>query len=458
MKQLSFNYLALCLILAAPSRLLAQIPDKKSEDAVPAKWGFSLEHEEKRARKITNSLLRFDAADKPYVSIIDDEQEIEIRDDKGKIKRKIAKPHNPKIHLRTRVHVGDYGNVMAVHITSGHSPTRESWTEGEYYILNDKGEVTLHLKPFNDNTSPIPSPSGDYAIGWPGPMGPGGPPIFYDAAGHRNKWAHGFTGEGWPDSHEVQEAKFSPDGSRVVVIALGPNFAPGATAGSHFLIVYDSNGNKLWERKLDNIKRASAVFSPKGTYLLLMERQSPAWSPFLTLLTMAGVPIWRIPYSGGDPMFSDDESLLFIAGSNPTGTVNTVESFEIPGGKLRWNQGWNSDLIERLKKDAGSPGATFRIYGLDVALRSQAVVILGTAFRQKKITGGGHADEATTSVVAIFSVDGKLLGETALPPTLPYVAGNGVGVKISPDGSAVTIPTQRGWLRYRIKKGDGKPR
>ena len=296
------------------------------------KWKIVLDHEEKFSQpsdyRLAHVVFGKDARGNPIPRIVVAARHVEFRDKSGNVVQKIPyTAYNAATKTETSIYTTRYGKNIAVHITHGYSPGRESWETGEYSIYDENGNKTLRLNPFNEDTRPEPSPSGDYAVGYPNDdmMGP---PLFYDAKGTRNeKWARrwyeraktGFKGgqpvEEWPDMGTANSVNFSPDGKYVAVACdtYGPRGRITIT------IVYDSNGDKLFQKR-----GYPLIFSSGGKTLFYSDGTQTSATG------IDGHTIWTSTTPFVPEAFSKDGRLL-IARKGPD-----IYEVRMADGRINW--------------------------------------------------------------------------------------------------------------------------
>ncbi len=407
-------------------------------ESMKGRRDITLEHKQKFSKPIKFLGIGIDSGGNPYPKFIASQRYIKILGVKGEIKRLITRKENPKGSLNTGIYQNEYGNNLAVHITNGYSDARESWLNGEYFIFDGEGHETLHIKHFDDNTTPIPSPSGDYAVGWPSPAeGVGGPPIFYDVNGYRNKWAgrwwkwarRAFKGEAvreWPAIYGVEDVNFSADGNRVVV---GGYKGDPIISGRTFM--YDANGNLLW--KIPG--SGKAVFSPEGKYLA-----QAGWLGTRLLSTDTGQVIWENKKVNGALIymkFSSNGDSLLVASSQ-----GNVYFFNAHTGKILWQLAGQS--LPNMPH-----GFNFGIKGLGVTGNIKIIALAAETFRIKN-----HYPETLNDYLILLSGKGRLISTLTLPPdtfTLEGMFyGGSVPLAFSRDGDKLMIVTKNDLRTYKI--------
>ncbi len=358
---------------------------------------------------------------------------VEFLDASGKVQKVIARRRNDDQKMQTHIYKGKHGKVIGVHVTRGYSSSRESWTSGEYFVFDQDGNETLHIEQFNDITRPVPSPSGDYAVGWPSPTTPGGPPIFYDARGVRNKWAHGFSGEGWPAGFEVNDVTFSSDGQVV-----GVNAKKGRKRRA---LVFNSNGDKLCE--VDDGE--NVLFSPSRTRFAYYKRGHG-----VALADINGSEAWVTPTEAYPAKFSVDEKRLLVRSGG------FLAMIDVATGKELWR--W-SRKQERLagKNSSGQVVQTrmpqFSLRNVDSPDDLSVIVVLGMAMKFEYLKPDQPQRRLVVDKDYMFMLDGdgNLLQEKALPggtfavPDAPMV--------FSQDGGTVAVAGDGKISYFRIGKG-----
>ncbi|MBI3298119.1 MAG: hypothetical protein HYZ75_08145 [Elusimicrobia bacterium] len=327
---------------------------------------------------------------------------------------------------------GQYGKVMGIHITRGHSQARDGWMSGEFLILNADGETTLHLRDFNVPFLPHPSPSGDYLVAGPGPSGPGGVPRFYDVNGIRNQWARGDSKEHWPESHRVGEIVFSHDGSRVAIEAV--------KGDSYRSIVYDSRGVKQWELPV----RGAVMFSPSSSELALVAETRLYFfgsdGRELRAFDIPGIGPWSLG------RYSKDGKQLVL-----TTNTNKLILVEVQSGKTLWESlPSKAPSVESL-----GVGVRLRLAGLDASSGLEKIAVAGVSFRSATFDAGGGQTgtrkEHLRSHVFLYDHAGMLLDELSLPTNSFLFHGpNIASIGVSGDGKELFVPTTTEILTYSV--------
>jgi WD40 repeat protein len=360
---------------------------------------------------------------------------IDVMDEAGKVINTINREANPAENSETHIYPGRFGKVIGVHTTRGHSASRESWASGEYYILDASGRKTLEIKPFNAGTEPVPSPSGDYAVGWPEEMGP---PIFYDASGIRNKWAHGFAGDGWPNLFTVSSVFFSPDGSRVAVTA--------HHARKNIMFVYDSQGNKIFEK--DGVR--TALFSDDSRRLAFATKNGTSG-----VMDDAGNILWEKPIVQNPAKFSADGKLLiFRAGP-------VLALFKADTGEQVWQWKPGEDDFAQLRQgrkiEADGPlkaNPGLGILAVEATPDLSRIVAVGISQKYVPVVPDKPQRqlEGASDHVLIFDRSGNLISWKVLPAdTIQSVSWMAVvPLAISDDGETVVVGGRDGLHTFSV--------
>jgi outer membrane protein assembly factor BamB len=388
---------------------------------------------------VQHCLMRKDSNGVLIPRVIVDDNQIAVLNDTGTIEKTITIHNANTKDERVHVYQGKFGKTLGVQITRGYSSTQESWTSGEYYILNENGEKTLDLKKFDDNTRPIPSPSGDYAVGWPEEGTPGGPPIFYDANGIRNKWAHGFSGEGWPKMYGTFDATFSPDGKYVAILA-----GNGDAAENPMMIVYDAHGNKLFE-KMGASK--GFLFSPDASRIAYYS----ATDQKLGMVGIDGRQLWETSLQVLPRVFSADGSLLLTMTTNSIAVINAVT------GKLVWE--WKADT-NNLKGQSFPRGPHswdgFVLGSVAATPDFSRVIATAATLKDTPVIPGKPQLHAVSdrNHLLVFNKDGHLIHWEDFSKDNFQLPSAQIG--ISNDGNNITILMNNGIVSFSLKKGDFK--
>lgn len=392
---------------------------------------FVFKRQQKRIPgKMQGGLFTKDTSGQPTPRVLLLKDRIEIRDKDGNVKDTIAKSGNSSKNIETRFYPDKHGKVVGVHVTQGYSQSHESWTSGEYYILDVNGSKTLDIKNFNDNTRPIPSPSGDYAVGWPEADTPGGPPIFYDADGQRNKWAHGFKGDGWPEMYETWDACFSPDGKHVAVLAKN-----GDTGKKTLMLVYDAFGNKVFAKEsVGN----DVLFSPDSAHIAY-------YSPInhkLGLVSVNGKVDWEADIHALPRLFSDDGKFLLLT------TGDSLSMVETATGKMLWKWIANAENLKNRsipKKSGGWEGFTLRYAAATPNL--SRIVVTATTLKDVPVELGKPQLHAVSDKdhLLVFNGQGHLIHWETLPGESFKIPST--LIQISDDGKMVAVSMNDG-LEY----------
>ncbi len=378
-------------------------------------------------------LLGRDAKGYPVPRVAVKSSEIEFFDDDGNVKKRVIRLTQDNQNIKTRIYNGRQEKTIGVHITKGFSSKRESWTSGEYFIFDLDGRQTLHLEKFNDNTQPMPAPSGDYAVGWPGPTTPGGPPIFYDASGVRNKWAKGFSGTGWPDGFEVSNVEFSDNGQMVGVEA--------RHGRKRRALVFSSSGDKLFE--LENGGRV--LFSPTKGNLAFYKWGHGVGFADISGKESEGPSIEAFP----EKFSSDGRRLLARSGG-------FLAMIDVETGKELWR--WSRTQGQIPGKDSSGKAIQtktpqFSLRKVDATEDFSLIVVLGMTMRFEYPNPNQPQRRLAVDKDHIFFIDagGKLLREETLPGgtfSTPEAA-----IKLSADGSTVVVAGSDKVSHFSIVRG-----
>ena len=404
------------------------------------KWKIVLDHEEKFSQpsdyRLAHVVFGKDARGNPIPRIVVAARHVEFRDKSGNVVQKIPyTAYNAATKTETSIYTTRYGKNIAVHITHGYSPGRESWETGEYSIYDENGNKTLRLNPFNEDTRPEPSPSGDYAVGYPNDdmMGP---PLFYDAKGTRNeKWARrwyeraktGFKSgqpvEEWPDMGTADSVNFSPDGKYVAVACdtYGPRGRITIT------IVYDSNGDKLFQKR-----GYPLIFSSGGKTLFYSDGTQTSATG------IDGHTIWTSTTPFVPEAFSKDGRFL-IARKGPA-----IYKVRMADGRINWK--WEGIWAYLNRHDtAGRIVATSNI--------DFGILAVATAPDLKRIVaiGSRSNDGATFNVLSeniiILNDQGNLIAQKTIDGNVFSTLALPV---ISNDGSLVAIQENTGLFYFEV--------
>lgn len=387
-----------------------------------------------------------DANGRPSPGVVIKKDRIEVLDDKGNPTNTVPLENVPAEAIETHVYADPHGKVVGIQVTKGIDERREAWKTGEYYILDASGRKTLDLKPFNDATHPLPSPSGDYAVGWTNEMGP---PIFYDAQGTRNAWARkwyerakkGFRGEPvaeWPDMFEASKAWFSRDGSRVAVHGTGPG--PRAS-----LVVYDASGNKLFEKddawnpvfSRDEARMAYAVVGKK-----------------IAVVDASGAAVWEKSGIGLPEKFSEDGKLLLVQGREKLTMLDAAT------GKVIWDWQPTPGKLAELRHGATPPeqGPLKGNQGFGFTLVAgtpdfSRVVALGSTLKEEPVWPGKPQRRIAVEKDHLLVFDGKgnLLAWEELPGDTFSVPTSEISISVSDDGKTIAVPGPGGMHYFSVK-------
>jgi hypothetical protein len=380
-------------------------------------------------------LLKVDSAGIPSPGVVIRKDRTEIRDSDGKTKDSIARTDDPARKIETHFYPDTHGKVVGVHVTKGKGKNSESWDEGEYYILDAQGNKTLEIKNFHDNTRPIPSPSGDYAVGWPGATTPGGPPIFYDAKGVRNKWAHGFKGDGWPKQYETWGARFSPEGRYVAISAKN-----GDSGKKTLTVVYDSKGNKVFDA--ESVGGGDLLFSPDSAHLAY-------YSPLnkkLGLVDMKGQLVWEANIQALPRIFSEDGHYLLVM------TGELLALVDAANGKSVWE--WRAHA-ENLKGRANARKAGsydgFALRSIAATPDLSRIVLTATSLKDAPVSPGKRQRRAVSDNdhLLIFNEKGRLIGWETFPGQSFKIPAT--LVQLSRDGRTIAVSMNDGIAYYGMK-------
>lgn len=323
---------------------------------------------------------------------------------------------------------GPFHDNVAVHIQKQFDRRRRTYAQGEFFIFDSQGKVTMHLSRFEFNFNPVPSPSGDYAVGGGVDFGTR-PPMFIDAAGVRNKWAVGAQANSpWPRGFATERVFFSRNGKRVAVAAM---------AGERDKVLgFDSRGNVQW--MLD--ERALIFFQRAGDgFIKVLEGQVALCDSRARILWKTDVPGIG-PWSYG---VIDSHDKVFAVT-----TKSSLIAIDTQAGAILWNSDTKS-----LPEMGGISGA--RISGLEASddLGRIALAIYPWKARVETASNGRDVEikEMRPNLVAVFDKGGVLLDEIVLPPLyLKEYRAEGVSFRISPSGKKLFIPGEFGVASYSI--------
>jgi hypothetical protein len=307
---------------------------------------------------------------------------------------------------------GPFHDNVAVHVQRQFDRRRRSYAQGEFFIFDSRGKITLHLSRFDFNFNLVPSPSGDYAVGGGVDFGTR-PPLFIDAAGIRNKWAVGVRPDSpWPRGFATERVFFSRNGRRVAVAAM---------AGERDKVLgFDSRGIVQWT--LD--ERALVYFQRAGDgFIKVLEGQ-------VALCDGRARVLWKTDLPGVGPWsygVIDNQDKLFAVS-----TKNSLVAIGARTGEILWNFD-----IKSLPEMGDISGA--RISGLEASddLRVTALAIYPWKARVETASNGRDIEikEMRPNLVAVLDKGGALLDEIVLPPLyLKEYGAEGVSFRISPSG------------------------
>ncbi len=426
--------------------------------ALPAAWGQNgkkmelvLEHEEKfsspKNYQLAHVVFGKDNNGNPIPRILVTAHHVEFRDKNGSVIKKIPyTAQDEATKTETHLYTTRYGKNIAVHVTHGYSPVRESWETGEYSIYDENGNETLRLRPFNDDTMPSPSPSGDYAVGYPNDAMMG-PPNFYDAKGTRNeKWARrwyeraktGFKSgrpiEEWPDEGIAGPVRFSPDGKYAAVFCT-------VIGSEKITIVYDSNGDKLFQKKGYPI-----IFSSDGKTLFYSDETKTSAAG------MDGHVIWTSTTAFLPEAFSRDGQFL-IARKGPA-----IYEARMTDGRINWK--WEGKWHFLMEPDGHgnlvkTNNADFGISYVAIAPNSKIVAAIGikSGFEYLDASKQSHRFIIKDSNLFIFdSHTGRLLAHQAISRlSIPVPT-----ISIAENGNLVSIQGQSEIFYLAIHSGKAK--
>lgn len=380
---------------------------------------------------VEHCLLRSDAEGKPLPRVLIKKDRIEIIGDDGRLKSIWPRSNDASEKIETRIYPDKHGKVIGVHVTKGYGERREGWTSGEYYILDASGNKTLDLKKFDANTMPIPSPSGDYAVGWPGADTPGGPPIFYDAKGVRNKWAHGFTGDGWPEGYATNGVSFSPDGHSAAVLA------EGIGRDKHLMIVYDAYGEKILEK--DGVSR-DVVFSPDGSQIAYYSMPRG----HIGLVDTNGHVLWIRNLQALPRLFSSDGHHLLVM------TGNFVGMLQANTGNLVWKWEANAENLRgRSTPRTPDMGEGFALRSLAATPDFSRVVMTATTLRRESVKPAGWRLVSASDHILVFNENGRLIHWESLPGDSLQIPST--LLQVSQDGKTIVTSTNDGISHFSMK-------
>lgn len=416
----------LCAFLAIPAKA------EPRGKAVGGDYMLEKQRADKTSGAMEHCLMSKDATGRPRPAVVVKKDRIEVLNENGGVKVRLPKETNPAEKVETHVYPDRHGKVVGVQVTRGYSQQREGWTSGEYYILDSKGNRTLNLREFNVNTRPIPSPSGDYAVGWPGADTPGGPPIFYDANGVRNKWAHGFKGDGWPEMYETHEVRFSPEGRHVAVLAKN-----GDLGKYTMMIVYDSNGNKLFEKK--DVDR-DVVFSSDSLKLAYYSTLKGK----VGLVNIQGSAAWEKDIKALPRLFSSDGRFLLVMTGNFLGMIRA------DNGNLIWK--WEANVENlRGRSTPRSPNMEdgFWLASLAATPDFDRIIMTASTLKRESLKPAGWHLVSEKDHILIFNRKGHLIHWETLPGESFQIPST--MLQVSDDGQHVAVALKDGIAHFTLK-------
>jgi hypothetical protein len=354
------------------------------------------------------------AAGKSRLRIVKDT--LVVSDDAGKIKKELKIEEDPTRQIHTRIRPAKRGKMLGLHTTRGIRKESESWSDSDFLLIDENGVEKLRIKnPIGDRV--VPAPNGRYAVSLFSKQAPGGPPVFLDEAGVRNKWLKGFGGGSWPEGHHALSVSFSDDGTKVAIDA-----ARGAK--KHLALLYDENGNEL--ARIGAAR--TPIVAPSGRYLAIQCTDDGIHSVFC-LADSAGKVLWKDPQSfkgSYKVAFSADETKVAMASG-----FGIVKVFESATGKIIWH--WSDS--EPALENGFEP---FVVDGLDADKNLDAVA-LGIMVR--KADGPGNVTRAEDRIVVLRK--GVIVGEIKLPAesigiSESLTGGNEMDIDLNEAGTRIT--------------------
>jgi WD40 repeat protein len=400
--------------------LAVVLPASAEEKQAPAKLGVNNILKLKREIPLKSPAGRiiptFDVSGTPHPQVVFHKGRIEFLDAAGSVAKQVVPPAGCNLEA----HAGKNRKLIGAQIARC-SQVQGRRVLGQYFVFDQVGNQRLHIKNLGDLAFSPPSPSGDYVIGWPGHDTPGGPPVFFDAAGPRKT-----STEGWPNGFTVNDVTFSPNGRYAAVRA-----SKGIETATMF---FDSKGNQLWTYGGDG----AVAFSPVGAWVAIADQTGTH------LFSIKGQKLRDIPTSGdanSTLQVSTDGKSFLLAKAN--GSVSRVDAAQ---GNILWEK----DLMP-----AAPPSAKSRILAMNATGDLSTFVLLSLTSVMVPVQASdgslNRMRKHTDSSMMLFDGMGSLVDKVSLLPDEVAALSDWSDLELSTDGQTIFVPGKSAPLIYSKK-------
>jgi len=264
-----------------------------------------------------------------YPRIVITPDRAKFMDEEGKILSQVAYPENSKIIFSRK---GCFVGIEKFFIDS---TLLKSSLEIRLDIFNDKGERLWELPITWGYDDPLP---GFYISDKDGSAVLSdyleGVLYFYDGNGELRKKVDLFVGDKWNNERSVS-CCFSCNGDYFIVNAL-KNYNTQEGVGKSYIILFDSSGNEIWRKPLNEKISANIEISPSNDYIIAsgytVSEKLDIESRSTVLLNTDGETICRYPWLFRQAVFSSDSRYLAL------GEKNKVRLIETRSGEVLWEE------------------------------------------------------------------------------------------------------------------------